>query len=41
MAECHIPISVTLIFDPVSRIIVAGAYLLYLFEVGIPNFVCG
>ena len=31
----------TLNFDLVLRIIVSGAYLLYFFEVGIPNLVCG
>ena len=44
ITESHIPfwVTVTLTSDLVLRIIVFGAYLLYFFEVGIPNsmYIC-
>ena len=42
MVECHILfwVTVTLTSDLVLMIILSGAYLI-LFEIGIPNLVCG
>ena len=40
MAECHIPFSGHFDFDLVCRIIVFRTYLI-LFEMGIPNLLCG
>ena len=41
MVECHVPFTGYCDLDLVFRIIMFGAFFSILFELGIPNLVCG